>query len=90
MTAPRILRPQGSGRCVFFCDHASTYIPAELHDLGLPTSEIARPIAWDIGTAAPAADQPAILSCFLVPQPPASPAPYPLVHISDTTSTSRP
>ena len=51
MTAPRILRPQGSGRFVFFCDHASNYIPAELHDLGLPASELARHIAWDIGAA---------------------------------------
>src|ERR1019366_1582510 len=51
MTVPRILRPQGSGRFVLFCDHASNYIPAELHDLGLPASELARHIAWDIGAA---------------------------------------
>jgi predicted N-formylglutamate amidohydrolase len=36
LTAPRILRPQGSGRFVLFCDHASNYIPTELHGLGLP------------------------------------------------------
>jgi hypothetical protein len=36
MTAPRILRPRGLAAFVFFCDHASNYIPAELHDLGLP------------------------------------------------------
>ena len=47
----RILRPQGSGRLVFFCDHASNAIPAELCDLGLPASELARHIAWDIGAA---------------------------------------
>lgn len=51
MTAPRILRPRGSGRFVLFCDHASNYIPPELHDLGLPPSELARHIAWDIGAA---------------------------------------
>jgi len=51
MTAPRILRPQGSGRYVLFCDHASNHIPAELQDLGLPTTELARHIAWDIGAA---------------------------------------
>src|ERR1022692_3883759 len=51
MTVPRILRPQASGRFVLFCDHASNHIPAELHDLGLPASELARHIAWDIGAA---------------------------------------
>src|SRR5258706_7943081 len=51
MTPPLILRPQGSGRFVFFCDHASNYIPAELNDLGLPAAELARHIAWDIGAA---------------------------------------
>lgn len=51
MTASRTLRPQGSGRFVFFCDHASNHIPAELHQLGLPASELARHIAWDIGAA---------------------------------------
>src|SRR5450631_372237 len=51
MTAPRILRPLGFGRFVFFCDHASNRIPAELQDLGLPASELARHIAWDIGAA---------------------------------------
>jgi len=48
---PRILRPQGSGRFVLFCDHATNYIPPELDDLGLPASELARHIAWDIGAA---------------------------------------
>ena len=42
MTGPRVLRPHGSGRFVLFCDHASNYIPAELHALGLPASELAR------------------------------------------------
>jgi predicted N-formylglutamate amidohydrolase len=49
--APRILRPQGTGRLVLLCDHASNYIPEELHDLGLPAPELARHIAWDIGAA---------------------------------------
>lgn len=51
MTPARILRPRGSGRFVLFCDHASNYIPPELLDLGLPPSELARHIAWDIGAA---------------------------------------
>lgn len=47
----RLLRPEGSSRFVFFCDHASNFIPAHLHDLGLPASELERHIAWDIGAA---------------------------------------
>ena len=50
-TAPRTLRPHGSGRVVLFCDHASNYIPADLQNLGLPAFELARHIAWDIGAA---------------------------------------
>jgi predicted N-formylglutamate amidohydrolase len=46
-----MLRPQGAGRFVLFCDHASNTIPAELDALGLPASELARHIAWDIGAA---------------------------------------
>lgn len=51
MTLPGVIRPQGSARFVFFCDHASNSIPAELRDLGLPASELASHIAWDIGAA---------------------------------------
>ena len=47
----RVLRPQGAGRFVFFCDHASNFIPSEFHFLGLPQSELTRHIAWDIGAA---------------------------------------
>ena len=48
---PKILRPSGSSPFVLFCDHASNFVPAELHDLGLPPSELERHIAWDIGAA---------------------------------------
>ncbi len=51
MTAFRLLRPHGSSRFVFFCDHASNHIPAPLNGLGLPPSELERHIAWDIGAA---------------------------------------
>ena len=47
----RILRPQGSARFVLLCDHASNFVPVDLHDLGLPSSELQRHIAWDIGAA---------------------------------------
>ena len=36
---------------LFLCDHATNFIPPELNDLGLPPSELARHIAWDIGAA---------------------------------------
>lgn len=67
VTAARILRPQGTGQVVLLCDHASNHIPAELHQLGLPASELDRHIAWDIGAAGVTAalseilDAPAIL-----------------------------
>ncbi len=50
-SAYRILRPDGKGRFVILCDHASNRIPAELEDLGLPAAELQRHIAWDIGAA---------------------------------------
>ena len=65
--AAQILRPQAPGRFVFLCDHASQFVPAELRDLGLPASELARHIGWDIGAAGVTAtlsdifDAPAIL-----------------------------
>lgn len=51
MTPARILRPLGQGRFVLLCDHASNRIPVELANLGLPETELARHIAWDIGAA---------------------------------------
>jgi predicted N-formylglutamate amidohydrolase len=65
----RILRPEGKGRHIILCDHASNRIPAELNNLGLPPSELQRHIAWDIGAAGVSAelstilDAPAILCC---------------------------
>src|SRR5579862_75466 len=49
--SPRVLRPEGKSRFVIFCDHASRDVPAELDNLGLPATELARHIAWDIGAA---------------------------------------
>ncbi len=46
-----ILRPQAPGKFVFYCDHASNHVPAELNNLGVPASELARHIGWDIGAA---------------------------------------
>ena len=52
----RILNAQGRGRFIFFCDHASNFIPAELENRGLPPAELVRHIAWDIGAAGVTAD----------------------------------
>jgi predicted N-formylglutamate amidohydrolase len=64
----QILRREGKGRFVIFCDHASNRVPAELNNLGLSEEESQRHIAWDIGAAGVSAelsgifDAPAILS----------------------------
>jgi predicted N-formylglutamate amidohydrolase len=45
-------RLQGTSNFVIVVDHASARIPQRLNDLGLPASELARHIAWDIGALA--------------------------------------
>ena len=42
----------GRSHFVIVVDHASARIPRRLQDLGLPASELARHIAWDIGAFA--------------------------------------
>jgi predicted N-formylglutamate amidohydrolase len=49
------------GKFLIICDHASNRVPEELHDLGLPSSELNRHIAWDIGAAGVAEELSAIL-----------------------------
>lgn len=46
-----ILNPQGDPRFLVICDHASNALPPEYGSLGLPASEFARHIAYDIGAA---------------------------------------
>jgi predicted N-formylglutamate amidohydrolase len=60
----------GSSPFLLVCDHASSAVPAEYADLGLPAAEFERHIAWDPG-AAPLTEAlgarlaaPAVLSCF--------------------------
>ena len=63
-----VRRSRGLGPYVVVCDHASNFVPAHLNNLGLPSSELSRHIAWDIGAAATAEliserfDSPLILS----------------------------
>ncbi len=49
--AAPVIRIPGDPACglVILCDHASNAIPPEYGDLGLPPTELARHIAWDIG-----------------------------------------
>lgn len=41
--------PQGGGRYVIICDHASNWVPPVLNGLGLAPAELVRHIAWDPG-----------------------------------------
>lgn len=47
----RVLRPDGASDIFLTADHAGRIIPRALDRLGLPESELARHIAWDIGIA---------------------------------------
>src|SRR5437763_11062091 len=47
----RVLRPAGRSDFLLTGDHAGRVIPRRLGALGLPESERARHIAWDIGVA---------------------------------------
>ena len=47
----RVLRPSGGSEFFLTADHAGRAIPQRLGSLGLPESELARHIAWDIGIA---------------------------------------
>ncbi len=50
---PPVLQENASSTSPFFftCDHYGRLIPRALGDLGVPTSELSRHIAWDIGIA---------------------------------------
>ncbi len=66
----RVLRADGKSDLVLVADHAGRAIPRRLGTLGLPASELARHIAWDIGIAgvterlADALDAPAVLQTY--------------------------
>jgi predicted N-formylglutamate amidohydrolase len=47
----RVLRADGQSDLLFTADHAGRLIPHRLAQLGLPESELARHIGWDIGIA---------------------------------------
>jgi predicted N-formylglutamate amidohydrolase len=66
----RIVNAAGMGDFLLTADHAGRRLPRKLGDLGLPASELARHIAWDIGIAevtlglAEALNAPAILQTY--------------------------
>ena len=47
-----VLNPDGTAPFVLLCDHASNRVPRALENLGLPSAELERHIAWDIGADA--------------------------------------
>jgi predicted N-formylglutamate amidohydrolase len=93
---PPVLEENADGRSPFLltCDHYGRAIPRRLGDLGLPESELARHIAWDIGIAGVANSLSKQLGAHLIAQrysrlvidcnrPPQSPNSIP--RISETT-----
>jgi predicted N-formylglutamate amidohydrolase len=59
---------EGQSNFFIVVDHASARIPKRLHDLGVPPSELARHIAWDIGALAVAQHVSKALNAPLIAQ----------------------
>ena len=65
-----VLNPLGRAKVLLVCDHASRAVPQALAGLGLPESELAKHVGWDIGAAALTCelsrrwDAPAVLSGY--------------------------
>lgn len=89
-----IVNDEGRSPVLLVCEHAGRRIPRELGTLGLPDSELARHIAWDIGAEGVARHLSALLDAPLVLQrysrlvydcnrPPEAPGAMP--EVSETT-----
>jgi predicted N-formylglutamate amidohydrolase len=89
---PPVFEQNAAGRSpfLFTCDHYGRLIPRALGDLGLPTSELKRHIAWDIGIAGVAEALSKQLDAHLIAQrysrlvidcnrPPAAPSSIPVI-----------
>ncbi|MGE0658709.1 MAG: N-formylglutamate amidohydrolase, partial [Reyranellaceae bacterium] len=50
-----VVNETGAAPLLLLCDHASRAVPQKLENLGLPETELARHIGWDIGAAETAA-----------------------------------
>ena len=62
------LRPDGASPFLLIADHAGQAVPAKLGNLGLPPSELDRPIGWDIGIAGTTARLSALLDARAILQ----------------------
>ena len=62
----RLDTPSSNRRFLIICDHASNFVPPELDALGLPSGELERHIAYDIGALAVAEQISETLDCPLV------------------------
>src|ERR1700710_3197692 len=67
---PPVFEENAAGRSPFLltCDHYGRLVPHALGDLGLPASELARHIAWDIGIAGVAEQLSKHLDAHLIAQ----------------------
>ncbi|MDP2620533.1 MAG: N-formylglutamate amidohydrolase [Hyphomicrobiales bacterium] len=63
-----VINPSAKGDFVLVCEHASNFIPAELHDLGLTGDAVKSHIAWDPGALRVAREMSSILGAPLVAQ----------------------
>lgn len=61
-----VINPSAEGDFVLVCEHASNFIPAELHDLGLNGDVVKSHIAWDLGALQVAREMSPILRAPLV------------------------
>lgn len=61
-----VVNPQGAGRVVLVCEHASSFVPAAYCDLGLDRAALAAHIAWDPGALAVALELVRLLDAPLV------------------------
>jgi predicted N-formylglutamate amidohydrolase len=61
-------RENGQSQFFLICDHASNRIPERLRSLGVPSSELQRHIAWDIGVKGVTATLGAQLDAFSIYQ----------------------
>lgn len=61
-----LFNEKGRAPLLLLCDHASNAVPQALGDLGIPASELARHIGWDIGGLDAAIELASVLDAPLV------------------------
>lgn len=63
-----VINPSGAGRFILVCEHASSFVPAELDGLGLSSMVLESHVAWDPGALAVALSMSEALDAPLVKQ----------------------